>query len=304
MRIRSGVVAVVALTVVHGAALAQPKMDFDKVQIKPAKVAGSVYVLYGQGGNIGVSAGPDGILIIDDQFAPLAPKIKAALKGIQDAPLKWILNTHFHFDHTGGNAIFGKEAPIIAHENVRTRLEAGASTLGVVSPPAPVSALPVITFKDSVSVHFNGEEIRAVHYANGHTDTDTIVFFTGSKVVHMGDHFFNGSYPFVDTGSGGSVSGLIANDEKVAAELPADWKVIPGHGNAGTAADLKAWVQSLKEQRAAVQAGLDKKKTPDQLKKEKVLAKWDKWSTPFVDSDKWLDALVKDIQAPAAGTAK
>ena len=299
MQIRSGVVAVAALALVHGTALAQPKVDFDKVQIKPAKVAGSVYVLYGQGGNIGVSAGPDGILIIDDQFAPLAPKIKAALKGIQDAPLKWILNTHFHFDHTGGNEIFGKEAPIIAHENVRNRLKAGSTTLTVVSPPAAVSALPVITFKDSVSVHFNGEEIRAVHYANGHTDTDTVVFFTGSKVVHMGDHFFNGSYPFVDTGSGGSVSGLIANDEKVAAEVPADWKVIPGHGQVGTAADLKAWVQALKEQRAAVQAGLDKKKTPEQLKKEKVLAKWEKWSTPFVTSDTWVDALVKDIQAPA-----
>jgi len=299
VQIRSGVVAVAALALVHGTALAQPKVDFDKVQIKPAKVAGSVYVLYGQGGNIGVSAGPDGILIIDDQFAPLAPKIKAALKGIQDAPLKWILNTHFHFDHTGGNEIFGKEAPIIAHENVRNRLKAGSTTLTVVSPPAAVSALPVITFKDSVSVHFNGEEIRAVHYANGHTDTDTVVFFTGSKVVHMGDHFFNGSYPFVDTGSGGSVSGLIANDEKVAAEVPADWKVIPGHGQVGTAADLKAWVQALKEQRAAVQAGLDKKKTPEQLKKEKVLAKWEKWSTPFVTSDTWVDALVKDIQAPA-----
>jgi len=138
VQIRSGVVAVAALALVHGTALAQPKVDFDKVQIKPAKVAGSVYVLYGQGGNIGVSAGPDGILIIDDQFAPLAPKIKAALKGIQDAPLKWILNTHFHFDHTGGNEIFGKEAPIIAHENVRNRLKAGSTTLTVVSPPAAV----------------------------------------------------------------------------------------------------------------------------------------------------------------------
>jgi cyclase len=299
VQIRSGVVAVAASVLVQGSALAQPQMDFSKVEIKPNKVAGNVYVLYGQGGNIGVSAGPDGVLIIDDQFAPLAPKIKAALKGIQDAPLKWILNTHFHFDHTGGNAIFGKEAPIIAHENVRTRLAAGNSTLGVVSPPAPVSALPVITFKDSVSVHFNGEEIRAVHYPAGHTDTDTIVFFTGSKVVHMGDHYFGGKYPFVDTSSGGSISGLIANVEKVAAETPADWKVIPGHGEVSTAADLKTWVEGLKAQRAAVQAALATKKTPDQLKKQKLLAKWDSWATPFVDSDKWLDALVKDIQAPA-----
>jgi cyclase len=299
VQIRSGVVAVAALALVHGSALAQPKFDFEKAQIKPAKVAGNVYVLYGLGGNIGVSAGPEGILIVDDQFAPLAPKIKAALKGIQDVPLKWILNTHFHFDHTGGNEIFGKEAPIIASDNVRSRLKAGNNTLGVVSAPAAVSALPVITFKDSVSVHFNGEEIRAVHFPRGHTDTDTVVFFTGSKVVHMGDHFFNGTFPFVDTDAGGNVSGLIANVEKVAAETPADWKVIPGHGDATGAAELKAWVQGLKDQRAAVQAGLDKKKTVDQLKKEKVLAKWEKWSTPFVNADKWIDALVKDIQAPA-----
>ncbi|HEY8211973.1 MAG TPA: MBL fold metallo-hydrolase, partial [Myxococcaceae bacterium] len=219
-------------------------------------------------------------------------------------PLRWILNTHFHFDHTGGNEIFGKEATIIAHENVRNRLKTGSSTLGVVSTPAAVSALPVITFKDQVSVHFNGEEIRAVHYPHGHTDTDTIVFFTGSKVVHMGDHYFGGKYPFVDTDSGGSVTGLIANVERVVAEVPADYKVIPGHGDVSTVADLKAWAQGLKETRVAVKAGLDKAKTADQLKKEKALAKWDKWGTPFVDSDKWIDALVKDIQAPAAGAAK
>lgn len=306
MHVRSGVVAVAALALVQGSALAQPKMDFSKVEIKATKVAGNVYVLYGQGGNIGVSAGPDGILIIDDQFAPLAPKIKAALKGIQDAPLRFILNTHFHFDHTGSNEIFGKEAPIIAHENVRNRLKGGSNVLGVVSTPAPVSALPVITFKDQVSVHFNGEEIRAVHYPHGHTDTDSIIFFTGSKVVHMGDHYFAGKYPFVDTGSGGSVSGLIANVEKVLAEAPAGARVIPGHGDVTGIPELKAWVQGLKEQRALVQAGLEKKKTADQLKKEKLLAKWDKWSTPFVDSDKWLEALVKDLQAPqpSAGVEK
>jgi cyclase len=302
VHVRSGAVVVAALALVEGAALAQPR-DLGKVEIKASTVAGNVHVLYGGGGNIGVSAGPDGILIVDDQFAPLAPKIKAALKGVADAPLRFLLNTHFHFDHTGGNEIFGKEALIVAHENLRNRLKAGSNVLGTVSPPAAVSALPVITFKDQVSIHFNGEEIRAVHFPRGHTDTDAVIFFTGSKVVHMGDHFFAGGFPFVDMDSGGSVSGYIANVEKVLSELPADTRVIPGHGDVTGVAELKTWVQALKETRAAVQAGLEKKKTPDQLKKEKVLARWDKMGSGFVNADKWIDTLVRDLQAPA-GPAK
>ncbi|HVE83664.1 MAG TPA: MBL fold metallo-hydrolase, partial [Myxococcales bacterium] len=250
MHVRSGAVVVLAMALVQGSALAQPKQpDWSKVEVKATKVAGNVYMLQGSGGNIGVSAGPDGILIIDDQFAPLAPKIKAALKGIADAPLRFLINTHYHFDHTGGNGIFGKESLIIAHENVRNRLQAGSNVLGNVSPPAPVSALPVITFKDQVSIHFNGEEIRAVHYPHGHTDTDSMVFFPVSKVVHVGDHYFGGKFPFVDIDGGGSVTGLVANLEKVAAELPADTKVIPGHGDVSTVADLKAFAQAVKEMR-------------------------------------------------------
>jgi len=303
VHVRSGAIVVAALALVQGSAFAQ-QQDLSKVEVKASKVAGSIYVLTGSGGNIGVSAGPDGILIIDDQFAPLAPKIKAALKGVVDAPLRFVVNTHFHFDHTGSNEIFGKEATIVAHENVRNRLKAGSTVFKVVSPPAPVSALPVITFKDQVSIHFNGEEIRAVHFPRGHTDTDSVIFFTGSKVVHMGDHYFAGTFPFVDMDSGGTVAGFLANIEKVASELPADTKVIPGHGPVTSLADLKSWVQALKETRAAVQAGLDKGKTPDQLKKEKALAKWNKMASPFVSADFWIDTLVRDIQAPAAGPAK
>src|SRR3954469_20335286 len=164
----------ISTLLVASAALAQDR-DFSKVEIKVQKVAGTVYMLTGAGGNIGVSAGDDGIVVVDDQFAPLAPKIIEALHGITAKPIKFILNTHYHGDHTGGNAIFGHDAPIVAHENVRTRLAAGSTVMGNATPPAPKDALPVITFNDRATLHVNGEDIRAVHFPHGHTDGDSII---------------------------------------------------------------------------------------------------------------------------------
>src|SRR5215210_3590500 len=151
-----------------------PQNDFSKVEIKTTKVAGSVYMLEGAGGNIGVSAGPDGVLIVDDQFAPLADKIRAAFKPLGTGQLRFVLNTHYHGDHTGSNAIFGAEAPIVAHANVRKRLASGTRVLGEDVKPAPKEALPVVTYETTVSVHFNGEEVRLVHFPNGHTDGDSV----------------------------------------------------------------------------------------------------------------------------------
>src|SRR4051794_2413601 len=176
-------------------AAAQPR-DFSKVEIKAIKVAGNICMLEGCGGNIGVSVGPDGLLIVDDQFAPLADKIHAALKGLGDGKLKFVLNTHWHGDHTGGNAVFGAEAPIIAHENVRKRLSTEQTIRGEKTPPSPAAALPVITFDESLAVWFNGERIEVIHFPHGHTDGDSVIFFTGSNVVHMGDDFFAGRFPF------------------------------------------------------------------------------------------------------------
>ena len=166
--------------------------DFSKVEIKATKVAGNVYMLEGSGGNIGVSVGPDGILIVDDQFAPLADKIKAALKTLGDGKLKFVLNTHYHGDHTGGNVAFGPDALIIAQTNVRKRLstEQKSKFFNHTTPASPKEALPVITFDQAVSVFFNGEEIKVIHFPQGHTDGDSVIFFTGSNVVHMGDDFF------------------------------------------------------------------------------------------------------------------
>src|SRR5438477_10590391 len=152
--------------------LAAQQRDFSKVEIKVQKVAGTVYMLTGSGGNIGVSAGEDGIVLIDDQFAPLAPKIKEALKSISDKPIRFVLNTHYHGDHTGGNEIFGREGTIIAHDNVRKRLASGTTALGNATPPAPKIALPVVTFNDRATLHVNGEEVHAIHMPHGHTDGD------------------------------------------------------------------------------------------------------------------------------------
>src|SRR5204862_5127790 len=200
--------------------------DFGKVQMKVSKVAGNVYMLEGAGGNIGASVGDNGIVIVDDQYAPLAEKIQAALKSITDKPVRFVINTHYHGDHTGGNAYFQKQAPIIAQDNVRKRLEtAGAAGNGgsvhMDHKPADKDALPIITFDHDVTVHLNGEDIRALFFPAGHTDGDSIIFFPKSNVVHMGDDFVTYGFPFIDVDSGGSINGMIDGVEKVISQVPA-----------------------------------------------------------------------------------
>jgi cyclase len=274
------------------------KPDFSKVQVKATKVAGQVYVIEDvtpefSGGNVGVSVGPDGIVLIDDKFAPLAPKIEAALRTISDKPVRFIVNTHYHGDHSDGNAVFGQKSTIIAHENTRKRLMAGS---GPDRPPAPAVALPVITFEDKVSVHLNGEDIRAIHFPNGHTDTDVVIFFTKSNVVHMGDDFFNGMFPFIDTDGGGSAKGMIANVTKLLTQIPPDAKIIPGHGKIATVKELREFLAMLQGTSAIIEAGIKAGKTADQLKNEKVFAKYDSWSKNFFKADDFIDMLYKDLK--------
>ena len=293
-----------ALTLSGGVAPALAADDeFDKVEIKVHKVAGNVYMLEGEGGNIGVSVGPDGIVIVDDEFAPLAPKIKAALHGITDKPVRFVLNTHYHGDHTGGNVVFGEGASIIAHENVRNRLaSASKGRNGHERPPAPKTALPVITFRDTVSVHLNGEEIRALHFPSGHTDGDSMILFVGSNVVHTGDDFVTYGYPFIDQSAGGSVRGLVANLEKALTILPADVKVIPGHGPISTLADVKRFLGMLKDAIAAVSGGVKQGKSLEQLKKDKVLAALEPaWGKGFLKADEFIEIIYKDLGAGGGG---
>lgn len=259
------------------------------VVIKTEKVAGNVYMLTGQGGNIGVSAGKDGILMIDDQFERLAVKIKAALKELGSDKPRFLFNTHWHGDHTGGNTAFGADSIIIAHTNVRTRLSTPNSGGREFKPLAPVG-LPLITYNQGLSIHFNGEEVRAVHYPNGHTDGDTVLFFTTSNVVHMGDNFFAGRFPFVDLNSGGSVEGLEKNIAELLKTIPSDAKIIPGHGPISTVNDLKTYHQMIVETTTVVREKM-KTKSLDEIKKEGLPEKYKSWSWEFISTDRWIETI-------------
>ncbi len=278
---------------VAGALGAPAQQDFSKVEVKAEKVKGNVYMLTGAGGNIGVSAGPDGVLIVDDQFAPLADKIRAALAGISSGKLKFILNTHFHGDHTGGNKEFGPEAPIIAQTNVRKRLMTDQTRGGRTTPAAPKEAWPVVTFDHSVSIHFNGEEIKAIHFPQGHTDGDSVIFFTGSNVVHMGDDFFAGRFPLVDLDAGGNVDGLIKNIAELISQIPADAAIIPGHGPVSTVEDLKAYHQMLVETSAIVANKMKAGKSLDAIRAEGLGDQWASWGTGFINTRAWIEAIYK-----------
>ncbi|HVR07766.1 MAG TPA: MBL fold metallo-hydrolase [Thermoanaerobaculia bacterium] len=285
------------------AAVAQ-QQDFSKVEIKVTPVAGKVYMLEGAGGNMAASVGEDGILLVDDQFEPLAPKIRAALLGIAPGgKLRFVVNTHWHGDHTGGNRVFGLEAPILAQTNVRKRLSAEQTVMGNKVPPSPKEALPVLTYDQSVSVHWNGEEIKLVHFPHGHTDGDTIVFFTGANVVHMGDDFFAGRYPFIDLGTGGSVQGLIDNVAKALAQMPADAKVIPGHGPLSAKADLERFHAMLVTTTGIVRHRMQAGESLEKMQAEGLPADLAPWGQGFVDAKTWIltihDSLAKDASAKA-----
>lgn len=277
--------------------------DFSKVEIKTTPVAGNVYMLEGSGGNIGVSAGPDGILIIDDQFAPLADRIRDALRKLGGDKPKFILNTHWHSDHVGGNEIFGKDGTIIAHENVRKRLITKQDLFGEAVEPLAKVGLPVITFDQNLTVHFNDEDIRVIHMAGGHTDGDSIVIFTKSNVIHMGDHMFAGKFPFVDLDHGGDVEGMARNVAKVIEMAATGAKFIPGHGPLSSIDDVKKFHQMLVETIKLVQDKIAAGKSIAQIRAEGVPAEWKSWGDGFIKTDRWLDTVFKSLQrrSPKSG---
>jgi cyclase len=264
------------------------QQDFSNVEIKAIPVAKNIYMLQGSGGNIGVSVGPDGILIVDDQFAPLAGKISAALQKLNPGKLKFVLNTHHHGDHTGGNAQFGKDAHIIAQTNVRKRL-GGDNSDGK-------PGLPIITFDESLSVHFNGEEIKLIHVPPAHTDNDSVIYFTGANVIHFGDTFFSGRFPNIDLNGGGSVRGYIKNVGDSIKKVPEGAKLIPGHGPLSTIKELKEFHEMLLETSAIVQKAIDANKTLDQIKAEGLPAKWKSWEAPTLGTARWLEILYAGLK--------
>ena len=282
------------------ATAASAQNDAKEVVIKTTKVAGNVAMLEGQGGNIGVVYGDEGALVVDDQFAPLTAKIKAAVAALTNKPIRLVVNTHWHGDHTGGNEnLAGDGAIIVGHDNVRKRLSTGAfmKALNRQVPPAPAKALPVVTFASEATLHFAGEEIHAVHVENAHTDGDIVLRFKKANVLHCGDTFFNGGYPFIDVDSGGSVDGYLAAHEKLLSLADEQTKIIPGHGPLGDKAALQAAHGVLKALRDRIKGLLDEGKTAEQIAAAKPSADTDaKWGQGFIKGDRIVDTIIHSLQ--------
>ncbi|MDH3686006.1 MAG: MBL fold metallo-hydrolase [Myxococcales bacterium] len=273
--------------------------DWDAVVVESVPVAGSVHMMTGRGGNLAVSTGPDGLLLVDDQFAPLTPKIQAALRKLHEKPTRFVLNTHWHGDHTGGNENFGRGGSmIIAHREVRERMSVPqVQTLrGRTVPASPAEALPILTFDEDLRFHLNGEEIHVFHVPNAHTDGDAIVHFLGSDVIHVGDVFFNGFYPYIDLDSGGSVAGMISGQDQVLERAHESTKLIPGHGPLGTRAELQAARDMLALVQQRVQAAVDAGETLESLQSKAPLAEFEaQWGGGFMSSSQFLTIVYTDL---------
>ena len=291
--------------VVAGVAVGQ-EPDWSKVEVKVVPVAGGVSMLVGQGGNIGVTTGKDGTFLIDDQFAPLLPKIRAAVKTLGDQPIRFVVNTHFHGDHTGSNALLGESGVVIvAQDNVRRRLGLERIDPGTKqkTPPKPPAAWPLITFADSVAFHLNGDDVDVIHVPAAHTDGDSIIRFKKANVIHMGDTFFNGNYPFIDVDSGGSIDGVIAAADRALSLSDAGTKLIPGHGPLGTKADLQTYRNLLATVRDRVKALVAQRKTLDEIVAAKPTAQWDAtWGKGFMGPDVFVSFVHRSLTEKPAGT--
>jgi glyoxylase-like metal-dependent hydrolase (beta-lactamase superfamily II) len=267
-------------------AIAQDR--FADVEVKATAIKGSVHMLTGAGGNIGVSAGEDGVLIIDDQFAPLAEKIAAQLGQLGSDKPKYVINTHYHGDHTGSNAFFHshKGATILAHKNVRVRLADDEK----VKP----EALPTITYEDGIKIYFNGETLHVMHLAVGHTDGDSVVWFEQPNVMHTGDLFFNGRFPYIDQGAGGNVEGYMDSVKQLLAKIDDDTVIIPGHGDISNKQEYTAFLSMISETFNYVKALKQDGKTLDEVKTMGLEDKWSDWSWNFINEEKWIATLYKD----------
>ncbi len=276
-----------AILLVSSTAVAQGQQDTVRIQTVP--VASGIYMLVGSGGNIGVSVGEDAVFLVDDQFAPLTGRIIDAVKSISDKPIRFLLNTHWHGDHTGGNENFGKAGVIIvAHDNVRRRMsvEQFIARFNSRTPAAPKPALPVITFSDVATFHLNGDDIHAVHIKNAHTDGDVLVHWQKANVIHMGDTFFNGMYPFIDLSSGGSINGAIDAIATALGYVNDETRIIPGHGPLSGRADMIAYRDMLVVVRDKVQKLIGQRKPLAQVLAAKPSAAFDaKWGNGFMKAD-------------------
>ena len=260
------------------------------------QLSDEVYMLQGGGGNVGVCAGDDGILLVDAKLASQADAVRTALARFAGQP-QYIFNTHFHADHTGGNRAFGQHTAILAHVNVRKRLATGGEFGKRFIEAAPAVALPVIAFEQSASVFFNDEEIRAVHFPRAHTDGDIAVFFVNAHIAHLGDLFFNGLFPFVDLEYGGDVETLTQHIAALINQLPADAQIIPGHGPLATLDDLKTYHRMLVETTASVRARRSAGLSLDQISAEGLDPQWASWEWSFVPTQRWIETVYWSLEA-------
>jgi glyoxylase-like metal-dependent hydrolase (beta-lactamase superfamily II) len=284
---RSKILLATAVATLFSANYTHSQDKWADTKITSQPVGGSVHMLEGMGGNIGISAGPEGILIIDDQFAPLAEKIAVAIGEIAQTPMKYVVNTHYHGDHTGSNAYFTevKGSTIFAHDNVRKRL--------VDKKEHTHSELPVVTYQQGITFHFNGDTINVMHMPAGHTDSDSVVWFEKANVLHPGDLFFEGRFPYIDLDGGGTVTGYITNVTKLISMLKEDTKIIPGHGSLATKADYQKALDMLVDTAAIVKNMIAKGISVEDAVKQGLGEKYKAWAWNFITEEKWIHTLYK-----------
>jgi len=288
-----------AVCLVSSSAVAQ----WDEVEIGSQELTPSIHVLTGRGGNMAVCVGDEGVFLVDDQYAPLTDRIRAKIAEIHDGPVRFVLNTHWHGDHTGGNENFGETGSlIVAHDNVRARMaiENVSTIWDRTTPPSPEGALPVVTFNDEVTFHVNGETVHCFHVANAHTDGDAVVHFVDADVIHMGDVYFNGLYPFIDTDSGGSIDGMIAAVERVMALCTPETVLIAGHGPVGDLDSLRAYHDMLVRIRARTNALIRQGADLDAVIAAAPTAEWDaEWGQTWIDGEKFIEIVFGDLAGRA-----
>jgi cyclase len=290
------------------APVAGAQQDFSQVKVTVTPVAGGIYMLQGAGGNIGLSVGQDNAFVIDDEYAPLTARIKAAIATVTPKPVRFVVNTHWHGDHTGGNENMANDgAIIVAQENVRRRMSTDQfnEVFKSKTPASPAAALPVITFTDGIDFYVNGDSVKVTHLKNAHTDGDVIIQFRGANVIHAGDTYFNGIYPFIDMSSGGSLAGIIAAADHILSISNDQTKIIPGHGALGDRASLKEYRRVMVAVRDRVNKLIAQKKTLPQIIAAKPLADFEStWGAGFMKTDQFLAIVYASLtQGPAPRTS-
>lgn len=279
--------------------VATPLAAQNEARIETVPVAPGIHMLLGNGGNIGVSSGPDGVFLIDDQYAPVTERVLAAIRAFSDGPIRFVLNTHWHGDHTGGNENLGRAgALIVAHDNVRVRMSAEQFLEAIDRrvAPSPDGALPVVTFSETVTFYLNGDVLHVFHVPHAHTDGDVIIHWQRANVVHMGDTFFSSTYPFIDYSTGGTIDGMIAAADTVLALANADTKIIPGHGPLSDVTRLRTYRRMLATTRDRVAAALGRGQTLEQIQAAGLTSEWDEeWGQGYTTPARFIASVVRTI---------